>query len=72
MTGCILLILTSFAVRKHYWACVIVSPLLTVYCFYYFAIVDYDGSIDATLSVTTVTISFIYFILAWSMEHWLA
>jgi hypothetical protein len=34
--------------------------------------VDFDGSIDASVSVTTLTISVLYFILAWSMESWLA
>jgi hypothetical protein len=68
----VLLFAACFLVRKYYWACVLVSPLLTFYCFYYFAIVDFDGSIDASVSVTTLTISVLYFILAWSMESWLA
>jgi hypothetical protein len=62
----------SVLVRKFYHACIVVSPLLATYCFYYFCIVDFSGHIDSLYNVIVVGISITFLLLIFYMEHWLA
>jgi hypothetical protein len=68
----ILMVVLSVLVRKFYHACIVVSPLLATYCFYYFCIVDFSGHIDALYNVIVVGISITFLLLIFFMEHWLA
>ena len=62
----------SVLVRKFYHACIVVSPLLTTYCFYYFCIVDFSGHIDAIYNEIVVGITITFLLLNFIMENWLA
>lgn len=68
----ILMVVLSVLVRKFYHASIVVSPLLTIYCFYYFCIVDFTGHIASNYNIIVVGISITYLLLAFYMESWLA
>ena len=68
----ILMVVLSVLVRKFYHASIVVSPLLTTYCFYYFCIVDFSGHLDSLYNILIVGLSITYFLLAFYMENWLA
>jgi len=66
-----LMIVLSILVRKYYYACVVVGPLLTTYIFYYFCIVDFAGRIDLLYNILLVGITITYLLLSLYMESWL-
>ena len=58
-------------VRKFAICSWFVCPLLTAYAFYYFAMVDYDGSVVSIYYTLIVGISSTFFILVVFNESWL-
>jgi len=58
-------------VRKFAVCSWFVCPLLTAYAFYYFAMVDYDGSVVSIYYTLIVGISSTFFILVIFNESWL-
>jgi hypothetical protein len=58
-------------VRKYAVCSWFVCPLLTAYAFYYFAMVDYDGSVVSIYYTMIVGITSTYFILVVFNESWL-
>jgi hypothetical protein len=66
-----LMLILSILVRKYYYACIVVGPLLTAYIFYYFCIVDFAGRIDLLYNILLVGITITYLLLSLYMESWL-
>ena len=60
-----------FFVRKHVVLSWFVCPLLTAFSFYYFAVVDYDGSVVSIYYTLIVGITSTFFILVIFNENWL-
>lgn len=70
--ACTLLFLVLWLILKRsYVAAYFVCPVLTAYCFYYFAFVDYDGSSLSIYYTMIVGITSSFFILIIFNESWL-
>ena len=67
-----LMILMSFLVWKYYYTCILVGPMLTVYAFYYFCVVEFSGHIYQIYNVIVSGITISYFFLVFYCENWLA
>lgn len=67
----LIIIVLSILVRKFYFSCMIVGPFLTLFCFYYFCVVDFDGQISQIYNVIIVGITLTYLILVFFLETWI-
>jgi hypothetical protein len=61
----------SILVRKFYHAAKFVCPLITVFCFYYFCVVDFHGAIMPVYNVIVVGTAITYLLLTYFIENWL-
>lgn len=66
------MVVLSILVRKFFHACMLVSPLLTGFCLYYFCIIDYEKETAMIGNVTAGAIILSYFLLVFAMENWVA
>jgi len=67
----VLLVSLSILVRKFYHAAKFVCPLITVFCFYYYCVVDFQGVISPVYNVIVVGTTITYFLLAYFIENWM-
>jgi hypothetical protein len=65
------MIAMSILVRHFYHAAKFVGPLLTIYCFYYFCVVDFSGQIEQIYNVIVVGITITFLLLAFYLECWI-
>ena len=70
-TAAVLFFLIWLFVRKFIIFSWFVCPLLTAFAFYYFAVVDYDGSVVSIYYTLIVGITSTYFILVIFNENWM-
>lgn len=68
----VMMLVLSFLVRRFFFACMLVSPLLTSFCYYYFCIIDYETEAVMIGNVTAGAIVLSYFLLVFVMENWVA
>lgn len=61
----------SLLVRKFYHASKFVCPLITLFCFYYFCVVDFNGKIMPVYNVVVVGTAITYLLLTYYVENWL-
>ena len=61
----------TILVRKFYNAAKFVCPLMTIFCFYYFCVVDFRGAIMPVYNVIVVGTAINYLVLSFFVENWL-
>jgi hypothetical protein len=66
------MLVLSFLVRRFFNACMLISPLLTGFCYYYFCIIDYEMEAVMIGNVTAGAIILSYYLLVFVMENWIA
>ena len=66
-----LLLSLSILVRKFYHAAKFVCPLITVFSFYYFCLVDFQAAIMPVYNVILVGTAITYLLLTYFIENWL-
>lgn len=67
----VLMTILTILVRKYYHPAKFVCPLITVFCFYYYAVVDFQGIVLPIYNVIVVGTTITYLLLTYFIEDWI-